>query len=157
MACRQVGITAKQLDEIEVLQLVDGLERPVVASHVKIGVDDSAIFPAGRKSLDGDVQDVLFVPQLVRGPELHVLRIAASHLERPVAVSQLGDMQDHVGAAQHVPAKVVHALPPGPPAKRIAISARYVQRFIFRPLLPGFMYIRVLAGEICYHAPTLQE
>ena len=109
------------------LKLVNGLERPVPAGHVEVPVDDRAILPAGWEALHHQVQDVLLVPQLVRGPELHVVGVVAGHLEGPVSVGQLANMQDHVGARAHVVAEVVHQLASCGPTHRIAVSHGHME------------------------------
>ena len=90
------------------LKLMNGFERPIVTSHVKIGVDDGSVFPVRRKVLDDDVQDIFFVPELMRSAQRNVVGIVAGHLERTLAVGQLAGMKHYIGARLHVAAEIVH-------------------------------------------------
>ena len=99
MLSRQIRVTAEQLDEIVMLQLMNRFQRPVPARHVKIGVDHRPVFPVRRKPPDHQVQDIFLVPQLVRRPELNVQRIVPGHLERPISIRQFPGMQHDVGLA----------------------------------------------------------
>jgi len=69
-----------------VLQLVNGFRGPVLPGHMKIPVDQGAVFPIGREMANRQVAKVLFVPQLMPRAVLKVEWIVlAGDFERPVA------------------------------------------------------------------------
>jgi hypothetical protein len=83
-----------------VLELVDRLERHVVAGEREVAVAVRPVLPAVGEPGDHQVEEVLLVPQLVPGPPLEVERVVGrGDLERPVAVRQLADVEADVGQA----------------------------------------------------------
>ena len=104
----EVYVLAEELHPVVVLELVDGLERPVVSRKVKVSIDDRTVLPVGRKPRHGHVQQILFVKQLVGRPYLNVERVRRQcDIERSVAVRHLDEVQDDVRTLLHVPAKIV--------------------------------------------------
>ena len=83
----QIGIGTEQLNEIIVLELLDGLKRPIVPSEVEIGVDPGSVLPIVREAVDDGVQDILFVEQLRVGAELQVVSVLPGDLKRTIPIS----------------------------------------------------------------------
>jgi hypothetical protein len=143
MLASHIRIAAKQLHEIVMLKLMNRFERPIPPSHVKIRVDPRPVLPIRGKPLDRDVQNILFVPQLIASAKLHVIRIPARDLKRPLPVSEFPRVRHHIRTQPQMLQKIVGERAPGPPSQRIAVRARYVQRGFIRPFLPGLVNIRM--------------
>src|SRR5262249_17944464 len=80
-----------------------------------------------QNPLHHKVQNVLLVPQYMRGPKPHVVQPVAGDLERSVAVSQFTHVKHHVGAGAHVVRKCLSTRV-SKPSHGAAVSCGYALR-----------------------------
>ena len=89
----------KHLHDHVVLKLMHGLDGPVFPREFDVRIDPGDVLPVGRKLLNREVDHILFMPDLVVGPDL---QLSLRDLEGAPAESLLADMKDCEGLLRDV-------------------------------------------------------
>lgn len=84
-----------------VLQLMDRLFGPAHLGHVKIAIDGGAILPIGGKAADANVDEILFVPELVSSTKLQIG--GRGYFKRPIAVRQFAGVDGNLRKTFEMP------------------------------------------------------
>ena len=108
---------AEHLDDLVMLEEMQGLLHPIGTGEGHVAVDPGHVFRSMGQPRESDIDHVLFVPKLVTSPNLDMLRIVGlGDLKLPVSKSPLDGVDDgpgflHVpleGPVKFVPAAVAH-------------------------------------------------
>src|SRR5208283_60374 len=126
------------------LELMNCLECPIVASESEITIHVTSVFPTTRQPLHRNVDCGFLMPKHCGGPQLDMLLVLRScNLERSVAKRYLNRPERNIWAMRHVIAEVSKQLTSSLKPKWIEIDAYDVKRLIFRPLAPSLVNIRM--------------
>jgi len=87
----------EKLHDFVGLQLVQRFVDPIVARECHVGIDPGDVLPVSRQGANADIDEVFFVPQLVRAAELHRSRPRRRDFEVPVTQRKLYCRQDGPG------------------------------------------------------------
>ena len=102
---------------------------------MKIAIDESTVFPIGREMADGQIAQVLFMPQLMFGAVLKVVGIiGAGDFEWPIAIGEFGYVKDDARTGFHMGAEILKQHPAAAPSERVGVDGGHVKDRYVSPL-----------------------